>query len=91
MADWPRSKIAAHDRVSGHPHRPGSSWSAVSVGVIKHIAPQGTGGTADARGVAAAAGNWLVGDDTPPNGLATGRWACPARGQAGRSTKNMRS
>jgi hypothetical protein len=39
--------------------------------------------------VAAAAGNRFVGDDTPPNSLATGWWACPALGHSGRSTKNV--
>jgi hypothetical protein len=91
MADSPPSKTAAHDHVSGHPHRPGTSCEHRLGGRHQHIAPQGTGGTAGARRLRPAAGNWFVGDDTPPNGLATGWWACPALGHSGRSTKNMRS
>ena len=79
MADWPRSNTATHDRVSGHPHRPGTCCERRPGRRHWHIGPQGTGGTAGARGAAAAAGNWIVGDDTLPNRLAAGRW----RGRAG--------
>jgi hypothetical protein len=73
MADRPRSNTAAHSRVSGHPQRARHVLRAASrCGVI---------GTSHHRALwdrtCPGGGNWFVGDDALPRGLAAGWWSCP--------------